>query len=274
MAIDAADVPKIARDAAAIYQKWGRLINRYHAGYPPALLAVRIEIESGGKMGSPGDQSLGEVGLLQVTAGTEDEYGVAECTRCTAEGNAFLGALDYNVDAVRINQRYPGLVADQRELYTFATLPFVIGWGGANWVYSRVPRPISYDGVVKWTQGQLAAGKIPKLGSQSPGKVAYRVKAVGLMAQAAELASQKYGISNEPGVPAIPPLPSSIRRVSLPRDVAGRLKQMQGTEDWRPNVEELAIWGMPPKQGRGAVIAVAGLALGGVGLAIWRLTRG
>ena len=238
MAVTEADIPRIAKDSAAIYRKWQPLIDRYHGGVPSAMIAVRMKVESGGAMinlDTPGGGRLKEIGLLSVSANQEKRFGVPDGTRRTAEGNVFLAATRYNVDTALFLKRYPGLAVSLADAYIFgAGLVSGIGIGAAYYLFDRAPRGKPYKEFADWVEREGLAGRLPtsgkQWGSQSLATIIYRVRAFQYMAEAAALAQSKYDVPNQADVPVVPPRPSWLTSFSLPNDAAGALRMLSGGE--------------------------------------------
>lgn len=271
MPVTEASIPRIAKESAAIYQKWQPLIERYHGGVPEALIAVRMDIETGGRMTTKtGGGSLLEVGLLSVTKAQETRFGVPDCTRCNAEGNVFLAATRYNVDTALFLKRYPGVAKSLDDAYIFgASLISGIGSGAADYLLDRAPRGITYKQFADWVQMMSLAGRLPTKGpwgSQSLATIVYRVRAFEHMREAAELMQKTYGISNEASTPVVPPRPSWLKSFELPRDAAGALQMLTGGErPFQARPQDLAMFLPRGQRGaRGWVPVVAGVAAGAV----------
>lgn len=279
MAVTEASIPRIAKESAAIYRKWQPLIERYHGGVPEALIAVRMDIETGGRMTTKtGGGSLLEVGLLSVTKAQEDRFGVPDCTRCSAEGNVFLAATRYNVDTALFLRRYPGVSKSLQDAYIFgASLISGIGTGAADYLLDRCPRGITYRQFADWVQMMGLAGRLPAKGpwgSQSLATIIYRVRAFQYMHDAAELMQKTYGISNEASTPVVPPRPDWLKSFQLPRDAAGALQMLTGGEQpYRARPQDLALFLPKGARGSGAGLLVAAGALfagaAAGGLAVW-----
>lgn len=229
MAVLEADVPKLAKASAAIYRQWKPLIDRYHAGAPAAAIAVRMKVESGGKMDlTPGGGSLQEIGLLSVTRNQEVRFGVPDGTRKTPEGNVFLFSARVNVDTQLFRLRYPGLFPSVADQHIAGQLVAGIGVGAASYLFDRVqPRAgITYRHFERWVADEAKAGKLPQVGpwgSQSLETIVYRVAAFRRMDDAARLMARDYGVPYRPAEPYVPPLPPGLASFKLPREIVGKI---------------------------------------------------
>lgn len=229
MAVTEADIPRIAKDSAAIYRKWQPLIDRYHGGVPPAAMAVRMKVESGGRMinvDAPGGGSLQEVGLLSITKGSEERFGVPDGTRMTPEGNVWLGAARYNYDTAWFLQTFPGLAKSYADAHVFGgQLVSAIGIGAASYLFRRARADglawVSYRQFAEWAEREESS--LPTSGpwgSQSRDTIVYRVRAMWVMDEAGKVMQRDYGISNEAGVPVIPQPPEWLKTFTVPKGVA------------------------------------------------------
>ncbi len=133
--------------------QYGAWIKKYHGGMPVGVLAAIMAMESDGKMSSPGDASLGEVGLYQITASFPPKVGLPAASRYDAETNVFLGCLEYQTEAARAIKQW-GVGKSSADAWKLARLAFAIGAGGTK----------------NFVNEALAAGR-PKLGQSFYGRV-------------------------------------------------------------------------------------------------------
>lgn len=168
---------RVARTKALI-EKYGPLLERYHGGMPVGVLAAIMQLESDGKMDSPGDVGLGEVGLFQVTSSFPKEVKVDPSLRYQPEGNVFLGALEYQIEAAKMARQFPQVVTGSEDQWKLARLAFAIGsYGARTCTQLALAQPGSgsvYDRVRAWAD---RTGGM-QLGSQSPAKIWYRIHVV------------------------------------------------------------------------------------------------
>lgn len=238
MAATQVEIHRKAVDAVGIYQRDKALYDAFHGGVPIGLLIAMAQGESGGKMSSKGDSSIGEYGIFQVTGylgksgkweGTEGEFQVPRDTRKNKVGNIFLGCADFNAEAARLLLKFPGLISSNEDLYKLAHLVFAVGRGGAYRLLGLAgltPGPDVYGRLLAWAAAKHAAGKLPQLSqSQPPAKVWRRLVAVNDRWKVA-VAS---GLPMSAGPPVLPPVPSSITRFTIPSDIRGHIRQQGGT---------------------------------------------
>lgn len=169
------------QDAREIYRQIGPWIRRYRGGMPPGVLAAIALHESGGRMSSRGDASLGEVGIFQITSSFPPEIGWPSSSRYDAEANVFLGCLEYNIEAVKMFLHAPLLVRlGSADSWKLARLAFAVGSAGTRKLITKATgmHPAHAGNVYgAIRQMALSAGGIP-LGSQSADKVRKRILAV------------------------------------------------------------------------------------------------
>lgn len=212
-------VQTVAKEAAAIYRAWNRLIDAYHGGIPEAAIAVRMWIESRGT----NDERIGAdtaTGVLSVTRTQETRFGVPVGTRLTPEGNVWLACVRYNYDTAWFLQTYPGLARTYADAYVFGgQLVSAIGIGAAGYLFKRAPRGITYGQFADWVAAQARAGNLPTSGlwgSQTLDKIVYRVRAMWVASEAARMS----GAPNAAGAPVIPRPPSWLKTFAVPKGVA------------------------------------------------------
>lgn len=193
------------------------LVDRYRGGADRAWLAAIVATESGGRM-VEGDAQLGEYGFFQVAEYIEDEFGVPSGTRKSVEGNIFLGALEYNVEAARLANKYPHLIrVGTWDQWIMAKMVFSLGRAGTDAVMANANgwRPLMpgnvYAGVRAWAN---STGAMP-VGRSAADKVAYRI---AFMHDVTYAAAKLAGASSWASAPALPPsMPGTAYRV--PRGV-------------------------------------------------------
>jgi hypothetical protein len=168
------DARKVA-EVRAIYERFRPLIDRYRGGFPAGLAAAVIQHESGGNMNAPGDVSLGEVGLFQVTREFPTLVGVDPEVRKTVEGNIFLGLLEYQLRAVEMKLFAPSLISlGSMDSWKLARLAFAIGAGGTKQLIAASnPRAGDVFGSIRDFVDRT--GGVQVSASQGPAKVLDRV---------------------------------------------------------------------------------------------------
>ena len=183
---------------------YGPMLERYHGGLPVGVLAAIMQMESDGKMDAPGDAALGEVGVFQVTSSFPTKVGVDPQVRYTAEGNIFLGCLEYQYEATRMGKLYPNVRKGSEDQWKLARLAFAIGYGGATGLANRAmvagsPGAGLFDKIRTYvdTHGGVA------FGSQSAEKIWYRVHVVDEVFAIGKEA--KFGMFGPPQVIPSPP---------------------------------------------------------------------
>lgn len=195
------------RQIDAMYGAWFR---KYHGGLPVGALATFVYWESNGQQGTVGDQSLGEVGLLQVASYIPALFGLPTSIRDTAEGNIFIGALEYAYEAARWKAKYPAFVElGTADSWKLARLTFSIGAGGA-WGLAAAAINAGYasgrslyDACVAYVD---ATGGVPA-GSQSAAQVWFRTKSIAIQWAIAE---QVGGLLDWSGPPTMIPAPAGV----------------------------------------------------------------
>lgn len=226
LAAKAAQVASLAKVAQGFRATYGDALARYRGGMPVGLLAAIAAIESSARMVA-GDPSLGEYGFFQIAAQTERDFGVPTGTRTGAEGNIFLAALEYNVEAARLALKYPAYVRPgSKGQWQLARLVFAIGRHGADVCLQSaiaggyVGVGEGFAGVVRWAD---ATGAVA-IGGAEAGKIWYRIKLIEIAQRVAELVVPGEGA----GAPASPPAPAGVA-YTLPKDVAGALPKASAT---------------------------------------------
>jgi hypothetical protein len=192
-----------------VYAKYGAFINRYRGGMPAGFLAAIIAHESGGRENATGDPSLGELGLMQITANFPTTVGVTPAVRAHAEGNIFLGCLEYQIEAARLAVRYPGdIEPGSPDQWKMARLVFALGIGAVTKLVAlvgsaRFPVILSY----------VMAHPNVTVSGYAPGKVLARTTSVEtLWTAGAQITPATVG------VPELVPAPAGLT-YTLPRNV-------------------------------------------------------
>ena len=127
----------VVANATNFYADFQAPLEKYHGGMPVGFLAA-IAAREGAYLGRPwpmlqGDPNLGELGYFQVESAFPPSVRLPAAVRASPEGNVFCGALEYQVHAVRVWQRYPQLFSlGSADNWLFARLAFAIGDGGLD----------------------------------------------------------------------------------------------------------------------------------------------
>lgn len=164
------------RGAERFYGKYGDLLLKYSGGMPAGFLAAIAQWESGGSITSKGDASLGETGFFQLESSLPKKFCMPD-VRSDPAGNIWLGCMEYNAVANRLNKDRPAYVWNgTAEQWKMARLCFAIGYAGAlRCLDASNPIPgLPYSSIVSWADRTGAMS----LGSQESGKVWYRIKAI------------------------------------------------------------------------------------------------
>lgn len=206
--------------AKKFYAKYGPWVDKYHGGLPVGFMCATAALESNGQMVA-GDPSYGEFGFFQVAAHTEEIYGVRKDLRKTPEGNIFLAGLEYNVEAKRLQLKYPNLIIDgTKDQWLLARLVFVFGNHGVDVCIQRaaehgsVTRGAVFNGIVRWADETGAV----KIGGSVAEKIWYRIRMLNDVNWPVGTAVTSQHI----GVPHLPPAPGGVR-FTLPKDVRGKI---------------------------------------------------
>lgn len=212
--------PSTVASARKFYTKYGRWVDRYHGGVPVGFLCATAALESNGTMVA-GDPSYGEFGFFQIATHTEGIYGLPKDFRKTPEGNIFLAGLEYNVEAKRLQLKYPEIVIDgTKDQWLLARLVFAFGNHGADVciqaavAHGSVVRGRVFEGIVRWAD---ETGAI-KIGGSVAEKIWYRIHMLNDVnwPVGAAVTTQYMG------VPHLPPAPAGVR-FSIPADVRGKI---------------------------------------------------
>jgi len=175
-----ASIPQRAERTRTLIAQWSTYLDRYRGGLPRGVFAAVMQMESDGSPGSKGDDSLGEVGLFQITESFPRSLGLDPQLRHRNEWNFYFAGTEYNQAAWRWHRRHPDEIArGSREAWLLARLSFAIGDGGAR---SHVQRALAAEPQLALREGAYAAlltfirkGGARRAGSQSAAKVAYRI---------------------------------------------------------------------------------------------------
>jgi hypothetical protein len=170
-----------ASASAKIMGQIGAWLSRYHGGMPLGFLAAIVQFESGGNPNAGGDAGLGEHGYLQVAASTAQTFGLPPATRLQPEANIFLGALEYQLEAIKMHLALPAAVRlGTPDSWKLARLAFAIGSPGTRKLLAAgVPSTSS----TPWADLLAYLDRVGgvALGSQEAGKVWYRAHAVDVL---------------------------------------------------------------------------------------------
>jgi len=193
-----ANLASRVKAARSFYDREGARLQRYHGGMPVGFLAAIAQWESGGKM-TAGDAGLGEYGYFQVAGDVPPKFGVHADVRRTEEGNIFLACLEYQVEAFKVQFANVDVVANGSEdQWKLARLAFAIGAPGTRRLIqlARDAGLVHGPGLYNALRNYVNTHEPPELGSQSPGKVWFRVHAVDLLWQVGQEV-----LGGWPGVP-------------------------------------------------------------------------
>lgn len=200
-------------DAARVYATYRPYIDRFHGGMPVGFLAAIFAHESSGNPYATGSPSLGEYGLGQVTENFPRTVGVDPDVRKTPEGNVFLSALEYQIEAERLAIRYPNLIvrgsADQ---WKMSRLVFALGIGAVTKLMMLV-RPTERGNVYGQIRTYVNTHPGTTVSGYASTTVLSRISSVqSLWDEGAKVAPSNVGL------PEAIPAPSGITYV-LPRGI-------------------------------------------------------
>lgn len=206
----------------SIIASLGPLLERYRGGMPLGFLAAIIQVESGGRMVA-GDASLGEFGYLQVAADVPPKFGYPASLRTTPEGNIFVGALEYAINAVALSLYDPRIQLGSEDSWKIARLGFAIGMGGTRKLLDA-SRGL---GGSAWQAIKTYVDSTPgmALGSQSPAKVRDRVHLVDTVWATGQAVAPGSG-----GLPTIPPPPAGLNPPVIKPAIAAKLASARSTQ--------------------------------------------
>lgn len=212
-------MPREVERTRAVLDRLGPLLRRYHGGMPVGFLAAIATFESGGKMSSRGDATLGEVGIFQITRTFPPKVGLSADSRFDEETNVFLGCIEYQIEALQMHLAAPAISMATADNWKLARLAFAIGSGGTKKLLEKSGAR-SYKQLVDFMD---QTGGVP-LGRQSAGKVWFRVKIIdvlwdiGMIAQPPAFIGAPVKIPNPPvGAYTLP------RGIDLPSPMRGPL---------------------------------------------------
>lgn len=214
-------IPSYTKTALAVLNKYGPYLRKYHGGMPIGFIAATIAMESGGNPNAVGDASLGEYGLLQVAKNTELDFQVPNGTRKTAEGNIFLGSLEYQAEHQRLALKFPDLVVlGSEDTWKLARLVFSVGRGGTYGLI-KAAKPTEkgnvFSAIVKWAND---TGAMP-LGRSPAGKIKMRINNIDKVVWVVGQAVASWQTS---GAPEKIPAPHGIKYL-VPKDIRPYLKE-------------------------------------------------
>lgn len=178
------------------------------------FLAAIAQWESGGKMSSSGDPSLGEVGYFQITGTFPPKVGIPAEKRREPEVNVFLGCLEYQIEAVRMKLHNPLVSLGTADSWKLARLAFAVGSAGTKQLITNA-MPRMHGQVFSAVRDYVNRTGGISLGSQSAGKVWYRVHAIDLQWLIGKQVFPYLDIGAPVKIPAPPETP-----YTLPNDVA------------------------------------------------------
>jgi hypothetical protein len=173
-----ADIPRNAERARAVYSRLRPLLERYNGGMPAGFMAAIASFESGGKMSSTGDSTLGEVGIFQITKSFPGKVGLPADSRFNEEVNVFLGGIEYQIMAVEMHLANPRIRLGTPDNWKLARLAFAIGAPGTKKLLEQSGAS-SWPELVRWVDAQGGVA----LGRQSAGKVWFRVHVIDVLWQ-------------------------------------------------------------------------------------------
>jgi hypothetical protein len=206
--------PSRASATSRILGDIGSWLDRYHGGMPLGFLAAIVQFESGGKADAGGDAGLGEHGYLQVAASTAETFGLPPAIRFQPEANIFLGALEYQLEAVKMHLALPSAVRlGTADSWKLARLAFAVGSPGTRKILTAGVSPTSSQPWEDLLDYLDRVGGVA-LGSQEPGKVWYRAHAVDVLWGIGEAVAP-----TSPGPPTRIPAPAGVS-YTLPTSAA------------------------------------------------------
>jgi len=177
---------------------------------PAGFLAAIASFESGGKMSSTGDSTLGEVGIFQITRSFPPKVGLPAESRRNEETNVFLGCLEYQIMAVKMFLSAPAISLGTVDSWKLARLAFAIGEGGTRKLLKQSGAR-SYSDLLSYLN---RVGGVP-LGRQSAGLVWFRAHVIDVLWEVGQKAHSAIFV----GAPVKIPNPPA-GAYTLPSDVA------------------------------------------------------
>jgi hypothetical protein len=213
---DLTNLSSFVRGAKAFLSSQRANLGRYRGGMPSSVLACIAQKESSGRMVA-GDESLVEWGYFQITSTFPSSVGVNPEVRKTEPGNIFLAGLEYNVEAARLQVRYPSLiVAGSTDQWMMSRATFALGIGAVKNLINLVGpsrRGQMFTDILAYADANQGVS----VSGYDPGKVWYRLKSIPLIWRAA---AQIGGTTcSEPvQVPRLVPykVPKDVASVLLP----------------------------------------------------------
>lgn len=172
------DIPANVERAREVYGRLGPLLERYRGGMPVGFMTAIASFESGGKMSSRGDSTLGEVGIFQITKSFPSKVGLPADSRFTEEVNVFLGGIEYQIMAVEMFLANPRIKLGTPDNWKLARLAFAVGAPGTKKLM-ELSDARSWADLVSFVD---AKGGV-ELGRQSAGKVWFRVHIIDVLWQ-------------------------------------------------------------------------------------------
>lgn len=203
------EIPQRAARARSVLGNLSPWLFKYHGGMPVGFLAAIASFESGGKMSSRGDYSLGEVGIFQITESFPPHVGLPASSRYDAETNVFLGCLEYQIEAVRMWLARPSIPLATADNWKLARLAFSIGPNGTKKLL-QLSGARNYRDLMRYVD---SVGGVA-LGRQSAGKVWFRVHVIDVLWKIGE---QTFPV--QIGAPVQLPTPPA-GAYTIPNDVA------------------------------------------------------
>ena len=198
-------IPNNAQRASDVYVRLAPLLNKYKGGMPAGFLAAIASFESGGKMSSRGDSTLGEVGIFQITKSFPPKVGLASNTRFEEENNVFLGCLEYQIMAIQMWLAHPQIPLGSSDSWKLARLAFAIGSGGTRKLL-QASQARSYKELAAYVD---KVGGV-SLGRQSASKVWFRVHVIDVLWQIGQLVNPSFWIGAPVKIPKPPAGPYII----------------------------------------------------------------
>jgi len=193
------DIPRNAERASGVYSRLSPLLNRYRGGMSAGFLAAIASFESGGKMSSQGDSTLGEVGIFQITKSFPAKVGLDAGSRFNEENNVFLGCIEYQMMAVEMWLARPSIGLGTVDNWKLARLAFSIGAGGTRTLLKK-------SGANSWRQLVDYVDRVGgmSLGRQSAGKVWFRVHVIDVLWEIGQLVKPSFWIGSPVKIPKPP----------------------------------------------------------------------
>jgi hypothetical protein len=206
-----ADISKSAARARGVYDRLSPLLNKYRGGMSAGFLAAIASFESGGKMSSTGDSSLGEIGIFQITRSFPAKVGLPADSRKNEETNVFFGCIEYQIMAVKMWMAAPVIRLGSIDNWKLARLAFAVGEGGTRTLLKR-SQARSYSDLTDYLD---RVGGV-SLGRQSAGKVWFRAHVINVLWDVGQLVKPSFWVGAPVKIPNPPAgaytLPSSVAK--------------------------------------------------------------